>query len=363
MTNLMKASNQWATRPDDERFTSLPNMRDHLRSVRDRSRGIVAPSRHITLVPSADNQGMGVQGEGSRSDPYIPSHWAFGQLASNLAKAPASYLRTLPSPIAADILNYELKVRREVEDVGLLLYAGEDGRELRAATGPNYGRIWNSDVVDALIARFGDGVSGEWRVPGEFGKRIKITKENTTLYASDRDMFVFLADEVNRIEVPNRRNREPGSLARGFFLWNSEVGKSTLGIGTFLFDYVCCNRIVWGAQVLDELRIRHTASAPLKWVDKVQPVLTAYRNGSAKPFEDAIKAAKEKKIDDVNEFLAKRFGPQMVSSLKAIHEMEENRPIENVWDAATAVTAYARGINHIDARVDLEKQAGLLVAA
>jgi hypothetical protein len=56
-------------------------------------------------------------------------------------------------------------------------------------------------VVDALVDRFGDGITGTWRVPGEFGQRVTITKENTTLFASDRDMFVFLADEENRIEL------------------------------------------------------------------------------------------------------------------------------------------------------------------
>ena len=71
-------------------------------------------------------------------------------------------------------------------------------------------------------------------------------QDNTTLFASDRDMFVFLADEDNRIENPNRRAGRFGSFARGFFVWNSEVGKTTLGAGFFLFDYVCCNRIVWG---------------------------------------------------------------------------------------------------------------------
>lgn len=39
-----------------------------------------------------------------------------------------------------------------------------------------------------------------------------ITKQSTTLYASDRDMWVFLADEHNRIELPNRRNGKTGSL-------------------------------------------------------------------------------------------------------------------------------------------------------
>jgi hypothetical protein len=71
-----------------------------------------------------------------------------------------------------------------------------------------------ADVVDALVDRFGDGVSGSWRVPGEFGNRVAVTKGNTTLFASDRDMFVFLADEENRIELPNRRAGRMGSFAR-----------------------------------------------------------------------------------------------------------------------------------------------------
>jgi hypothetical protein len=70
---------------------------------------------------------------------------AFGQLAT-LAGAPAGYLRTLPTPLAADALNYGLQYNRDVEDVGLLLTAG-DSKTLRAATGPRYGRIWNDEVA------------------------------------------------------------------------------------------------------------------------------------------------------------------------------------------------------------------------
>ena len=35
---------------------------------------------------------------------------------------------------------------------------------------------------------------------GEFGKQVEITRDNTTIYGSDRDMFIFLADEENRID-------------------------------------------------------------------------------------------------------------------------------------------------------------------
>jgi hypothetical protein len=354
MSTLMKASHQWSTRPDDERYTSLVDMRDHFTSERDHSRQVVVPSKTITLVPNEDHKGISIRGD--KGVDYTPSHWSFGQL-SQLSESPAGYLRTLPSDIAADAINFKLKFVRAVEDVGLLLYKNGTS-ELKSANGPNYGRVWNADVTDALVKRFGDGITGDWRVPGEFGKAIQVTKANTTLYAGDRDMFVFLADEKNRIMAPNRREGKSGTMARGFYVWNSEVGKCTLGLGTFLFDYVCCNRMIWGAEMFAEVRVRHTASAPIKWLDEVQPVLEAYANGSAKPVEDAIAAAQSKKVDDVEEFLAERFSKRLVSQISKIHEVEEGRPIETLWDVSTAVTAYARGLGHQDARVELERQAG-----
>lgn len=355
MTTLFHAHHNWAHRPDDERYTSLTDMLDHFLAQRAASRALVAPSCRLEARPTEDNRGLVITGNGGEHA-YSPTHWAFGQLAQ-LAEAPQGYLRTLPSPIAADCINYGLQFKRSVEDVGLLLYRNGT-QELRAATGPNYGRVWNAEVVQALISRFGDGNSGTWRVPGEFGRRVDIDKSNTTLFASDRDMFVFLADEENRIEVPNRRNGQAGTLARGFFVWNSEVGKTTLGLGTFLYDYVCCNRIVWGAQEYKEIRIRHTSSAPIKWMDEVQPVLEAYAKSSANPVQDAIIASQNKKVEQLDEFLGKRFGRRMVEPIKAVHMLEENRPIETLWDVTTAVTAYARGMQHNDARVEMERAAG-----
>ena len=165
-----------------------------------------------------------------------------------------------PREIAAHVVPaLRFHVERDAMDVGVLLTKNGEST-LRAMTGPRYGRIWNGDVVDALRDRFGDGVTGDFRVPGIFGRELdQVTGENTTLFAGDRDMFVFLADEKNRIELPGRRDGQSGQLARGFFVSNSEVGAGTLRLKTFLFDYVCANRIVWGAHELEEIAIRHTA--------------------------------------------------------------------------------------------------------
>lgn len=367
MTTLMQASRQWASRPDDERYTSLDEMLVHFRIMRCNSLERVLPAQNITAIPDDDNRGLHVHLDSTINDAveasHVPTNYAFGQL-SLLAGAPAGYLRSLPAPLAADCVNYGLKLRNTedcVRDVGILLEQNGEN-VLRAATGPKYGRIWNADVVEALTERFGDGVTGDWRVPGEFGKAVVPDKKNTTLFASDRDMFVFLADEENRIEVPDRRNGLSGSLARGFFMWNSEVGSKTFGLGTFLFDYVCCNRIVWGAEHYAEVKIRHTSGAPDRFLEQMKPALEAYSNASASSVTQAIEDAKAKRLDDkLDDFLANRFGKRMVAPLKAIHEAEEGRPIETLWDASVAVSAHARAIPHQDQRVDLERKAGDLV--
>lgn len=363
MSTLTTASHQWATRPPDQRFTSLTELDAFVSNVRKSSHAKVLSSKALSLAPVEEDSNALVC-IGPNGGPVNLTHWSFGQLAQ-LAGAPAGYLRGIPAPLAADCMNFGFKVTRDASDVGVLLYKNGGPAELRAATGPNYGRIWNETITHALVNRFGDGITGDFRVPGEFGKAIEVTKDNTTLYASDRDMFVFLADEQHRIEIPNRRNGEPGSLARGFFVWNSEVGSATFGIATFLFDYVCCNRMVWGSEQYAEVRIRHTASAPDRWLDQVQPAITAFANSSASSVTEAIEAARAGKIGDkakVDAFLASRFTRSQVSAIKAAHLSDEQKPIQTLWDAAVSATAYARGIQYQDERVRIEREAGKIMS-
>lgn len=360
MTTLMQASRQWSTRPADERFTSLPDLYDVVKKGRDNSISRVTSTRQIAFEPHPGDTTKGLVASVG-GDMAIPTNWAFGQ-AAQLAGAPASYLKKLPAPMVADCLNYGLRFLRDAEEVGTLISRMDGTDEMRAATGPRYGRIWNEDIVGALMNKFGDGRTGNFRVPGEFGKQVEITKANTTIYGSDRDIFVFLADEENRIDVDNRRGGQKGSLARGFFVWNSEVGAQSIGAAFFLFDYVCMNRIVWGVQQFKEVRLRHTASAPDRWLEEITPVLIEYSNSAAAPVEATIKAAQEKKLeDDLDAFLNKRFSKGEASAIKQAHIREEGRPIETLWDATTAVTAYAKTIPHQDARVEMERKGGAIL--
>jgi len=80
--------------------------------------------------------------------------------------------------------------------------------------------------------------------------------------------------------------------------------------------------------------------------------------------QQAIEEAREKKVaDDLDAFLATRFGKSLVPAIKAIHKVEEGRPIETVWDVTVAATAHARSIPNTDKRLEIERTAGALLKA
>lgn len=365
---LTEASYQFMNRPSDERFCSLTDLHAFTSKQHAASQQKNVSSRKINFAPTSDNKGIVIAGKESEAN---PTHWSFTQLSS-LAGVPASLLRSQCeaglAPLATDNLNAGMKVIRDVEEVGIMIRREEDipspqSITLAAATGPKYGRVWNSQVTAALTKRFGNGVNDtDWTVPGFFGVPLdSITKENTTLFASDRDMFVFLADEKNRITLPNRRNGKQGSLARGFFIWNSEVGSKSLGIAFFLFDYSCCNRIVWGVQEYQRIALRHTVTAPDRWIDELHPVLISYGNASSSPIEARLIAAQNTKLDKAEEFLANRFGPRQAKQMLTTFEIDEQKPVETMWDAVTCVTGFAKTIEHTDTRVEMERQGGALL--
>lgn len=368
---LMQANKQWSTRPDDQRFLSLTSLNEFCQSQRANSAAKIVSSRALTVHP-VDGDSEALMLTGPNGAPVNVTNWSFGQLAAR-AGAPAGYMRDLPAPLAADCMNYGLHHNRDIAECGVLLTRpaqlppAQTYNDIvipqvataRAVTGPNYGRIWNSTITQALVNQFGDGVTGKFRVPSEFGNlSAPITKQSTTLYASDRDLWIFLADEVNRIELPNRRDGKTGSLARGFFVSNSEVGASTFILGQFLFDYMCGNHIIWGVEEFQELRIRHTSSAPDRYIEQAKPAIMALSNASTTGMVDMLKSAQQKKIENVDDFLQHRFSKSQTSAIKAAHMADEQRPIETLWDASTGITAYAREIQHVDQRVQLEREAG-----
>jgi len=324
--------------------------------------------------PSRGDISIEYQDDNRREHLNTPTNWSFGQL-SQLAGAPAGYLKDLPAPIAAECIQWGLRYNRGKELVKVY-GAQNEGGELRAATGPDYGRIFDWEILEPIKNLVEDS-GGRWKIPGMmtgsnngmavYDPETPVTLDTTTLFASDRDVFVFLVDDRNPIEVGKLANGEPDLMFRGFYAWNSETGSKTAGIAAMYLRGVCMNRNLWGVENFHEIKIRHTKFAPDRFAMEARPALQSFANGSTYSFVEGVKAAKDAIVarddEDRLEFLTKRAGlsGRMAKAAAARHLKEEGRPVASVWDAAQAITAIARDVPHQDARIEVERKAGRLL--
>lgn len=360
----MRVARQWAKRAPDERYVSLTEMLAAAEKRKKESRARIVPVKNIRFeVTEDDNIVTFVKGEQSGGK-FIAArrsnltNWSFSQICDRI-RCPANYITRLPSKLAVANLT-ECIAQAKQDKLQLLTHDGEEST-LRACTSEKYGRIWDADILQHMIAEYGAGVTGRYRVPGEFGKQKEVTKENTTLFMSDRNMFVFLADEENRVEIPNRRDGQSGSLARGFYFWNSEVGKETIGVSTFYFDYACSNRIIWGQDEVEEVRFRHSKFAPERFMHEVLPQLTKFSEGRTVGIRTAIEAARQVRFespDEVTELLEKSLSRKDAGRIHLVHLLEEDREIETMWDVVVGMTAFAKSIPFQDQRIMVETTAG-----
>lgn len=366
-----RVSSEWFSRPADERYLSLSDLARSVRDRADRSRTRVVESALIHV-------------EANRNDPerlalilpgtdtvIAPTHWSFGQLAG-LVGAPAAYLRQLPAALAGINLQYGLTSNR-AEQIKTL--ETDDGRmELRAVTGPDYGRIFDAELVEAVQRIAGNGTGDtRWKVPGvldwstgAYNPRVDITKDTTTLYASDRDVFLFLVDDLNPIEAGRLPDGSPDLYFRGFYCWNSEVGAKTLGMASFYLRAVCQNRNLWGVEDFEEITIRHSKYAANRFAHEAAPALLNFANSSPLPFVNGIKAARERIVartdEDRTDFLRRRgFSKAEAGKIMDTVLAEEGRPAESIFDFVQGITAVARDKPHQDARLDLEAKAKKLL--
>ncbi len=366
-----RVSSEWFNRPADERYLSLSELMAAVKGRADRSRTRTVESAAVRVEASRDDtERLDLVLPGSDA-PIAPTHRSFGQLAA-LVGAPAAYLRQLPAPLTGINLQYGLTSHR-AEQVKTL--ETHDGRvELRAVTGPDYGRIYDHELVAAVQRIAGDGTGDtRWKVPGVldwstgiYNPRVDITQDTTTLYASDRDVFLFLVDDLNPIEAGRLPNGSPDLYFRGFYCWNSEVGAKTLGIASFYLRAVCQNRNLWGVEDFEEITIRHSKFAASRFAHQAAPALTRFANSSPASFVNGIRSARAQIVartdDDRTEFLRKR-GFTKAETGKIIETVlaEEGHPPASIFDFVQGITAVARDKTHQDARLDLEARAKKLL--
>src|SRR5262249_8283786 len=115
--------------------------------------------------------------------------------------------------------------------------------------------------------------------------------------------------------------------APGFFVWNSEVGKRSLGIETFWFQAVCQNHIVWDAVEVVEFSRKHTANVheSLSEIRRIIEALVHKRDERLDGFAQGIRKALEPRLGDDAEEIAKVLAQTGVGQVLAKRALEVAR--------------------------------------
>lgn len=380
MVNLDKAAQQWARRPEEERFWTLAAARKYLQ--KRQGNGEVETTRK--LFSFADANTVYLTSENGIN--YTMNHWSFGQVA-NLAGAPASFLRRLPLNLAANSLDHVLRKRPQQT----MLLGGHDDwdgrRILRAATGPKYTRIWDERVVGHC-----EGLQeGGWRVPpgrppGGYTGHTRIATDAdclsggvshptlgirpgmeiapSGLYASDQDCFVFMVDMNVAVKSPG------GPLYRGFFYENSEVGGSSLRVTMFLFNAVCGNHIVWGAKQVNQFEARHVGQKIHEFEAESTTLIRRYHDMKALGQEADIQRLVSARIADSRPAVIKLLVGKAISTTPVVESAYEaaagsedvyNASPMSPWGMIQGLTEIAQTREYASQRTALERAAGKLV--
>lgn len=354
---LFHAHQQWATRPEDQRFTSLETLYAATKTYAASALEREAVSIKTLRTEAIDGE---VQLIGKGNIPARLTHWSFGQLAARTG-APAGYLRNLPATLAVQNLNHGLaRISRDEPDATAnLLIHQNGGLMLRSINSDRYSRVWNWEVAERLL----DLQSRGWE-PAK--PDIRVRDNRLPLYASDHDMFAFImhSDRVIK-EVGN-----PFGLKRGLIASNSEVGGGALRLMRFLYREMCGNHIIWGAEDVIEVSARHIGAIREKlagWDIEIRK----YLDEPASAQEAKILSAQTRRIAGTKEeLLDALFGKRSLGlsrrTLEAgydhVNADEDGDPL-TAWGYTQGLTRYSQTGLYADERMKIDRAAGKILEA
>lgn len=385
MTNLMTASNQWFKRPEDERF---PNSKAaHAKAYQWYTESVESqpiPFRKLHVIDTYDEPFGDLELEGPSGETAKFTDWSFGQLCQRVKMQ-----RDLPARIsrgtAANAFN-ELIEKADNKDAVLLIHQN-GGTAVRSMNSEIYTRIWNHEIFQWLMSIEERG----WRtpparpaIPGQHTRRateedilpnsqaaalgIKVGDviADAGTYCSAHDMFAFRVHET--LDVDGQ------ALNRGFFVWNSEVGARSLGLDWFIYDAICGNHIVWGAEMLGSIRIRHVGKNGLSYrlSSEMEGTVEEYERTSPDLIVGAVREAKSVKLGEDKE--------KVVESIDKMKIGINSKLLEEAFDIASMTPRYGnprsawamtQGLtelsqqkyaNWADKRTDMDRAAGRILA-
>lgn len=318
MRTLTRSSQELFRRRPDECFPSLDALSAHCQMEKEQSVDRWHPPDAIALQSQDDRLSLTLGTDGA----FLPNHWSFSQLCAIAGVSRDTINRLCPDTAT-------LALRETFPRGGKPLQVLTLDERIRSVHGTTYTRLYNVDLVASLR----DAAEG-------FEPPQKAETGGTGLYCGEQDLFSFLIDPTGWVEI----NEE--AFAPGFFVWNSEVGKRSVGIQTFWFQAVCANHIVWDAVEVVDFKRRHTANVheSLDFIRDHIQALVAKRDTRRDAFAGVIHKAMATRLGDdaeaVQKLLAQNGIPRGLAKEALKVAQEQGRfTIFAVVDALTRLAA------------------------
>lgn len=282
MASLTRANRELYRRGHDESFQTLQELHDHCRQERRYSVDLWQLPQ--TLLPVVSNGELTVSLE--KGESVGLNDWSFSQMCrlSGISKETINRFHPETATLA-----FRDTLPQADKPVQLLT----TGKTVRSVHGVSYTRLWNAELIETIRD-----------VATEFQPPQTAYNGGTGLYCGEQDMFCFLIDPTGWIDIDGE------AFAPGFFVWNSEVGRRSLGMQSFWFQKVCQNHIVWDAVQVVEFSRKHTANVRdgLLEIRRHIEALVAKRDARRDKFAEVLKKAMQTRLGSDSEEVAKELG-------------------------------------------------------
>lgn len=337
MATLLHANRELYRRAPDERFPSLAALAEHCEAQRNESRDIWRPPGHLRMQSQEAELCLNAGSDGS----FGLNDWSFSQLC-RLTLTSKDTVNRVSVDTAQRILNETMPTG----DKPLQLLAS--GERLRSVHGITYSRLWNADLL-ATVREFDD-----------FQPPQTAFNEATGLYCGEQDLFCFQIDPTGWIEIGGEQ------FAPGYFVWNSEVGKRSLGITTFWFQKICQNHIVWDVLDVTEFTRKHTGNVK-ESLNQVRQLIELQiekrddrRDGFAKIVAQAMQQNLGTQSQEVTKLLLKQdLAKDSVE--RAVKQLGlEGKPF-TLWNLVDALTHQNVSLTFAGERTDADQKVARLL--
>ncbi len=360
-THIKVASEQLVSRPSDECYADFPALLDYLRKRDVDSTEVAVRRQHFAAEPQDGRLVIG-----TNRQQFELNDWSFKQVCQ-LSGADPEFINRLPARLAADALNV---TRRWYKDDEARLLTSQDGfypPVARALYSKRYACVPDLTVAE-LVQREATGFVPAGQVAGRHVGMPPVRPEASGLYASNRDMFLFLADEENPVEWRPENGGPRAAFYRFLIAANSEVAARKLVYLMGIMEGICGNHLIWGAREVLAVERRHVGD-PAKILEALRQAIAVLRDrGTLHQDLRALEAARTTTFAEDQEKAVERLFPRYVTKAIAARAVESaiadfHAPLPlSVWNVVRGLTRVSQEIPYEDRRMEVDQVAGKLLA-